>query len=82
MARVRDISDQVIFDFEDLIENVECEIEHLKSMIRAIVEKKKMKKYKKKYKVERLRWIRVYNSLKKHLNNKESELEELFFGAL
>lgn len=81
MARVREISEQVIFDEEDLIENLECEIEHLTAMIRSIVEKKKLKKYQKKFKVERLRWIRVYNSLKKYLKEKENKLEELYFGA-
>lgn len=70
-------------DHDYLIEELECEIEHLEEMIRELEEKNKLKRNKRKDKMDQLRLIRVLNSFRKRLAEKESELDDMelmFYG--
>lgn len=78
------MEEQLFFEDEHMIKELEAEIECLREMIHGILEKKGKKSYRKKFMMEQLRWVRVYNSFRRRLLEKESELEELelrFYGA-
>lgn len=60
---------------EHQIDELEAEIDGLRTMMRKILNKKRL--FKKEFKKQQLRWYRVYNNFRIRLVQAEKELDEL-----